>query len=215
MQSPGPESWHPNPDFLFQEGAGPLFDIGPYYLTALVQLFGPIARAAAVGSIARAERVVGAGPLAGTTFPVVTPSHVSALLGFASGRSAQAILTFDSALPRVLLEISGTDATLILPDPNRFDGDVCIRRRGASAEEPLASTSAQSTRGTRVLEMARAIREDRPHRGDGALGFHVLDAMTAVRRSIDAGDFVPVESSVAPADPLPDGWDPRAATLAP
>jgi predicted dehydrogenase len=214
MQSPGPDAWHPNPAFLFAEGAGPLFDIGPYYLTALVQLFGPIARAAAIGSIARSERVVGAGPLAGTTFPVMTPSHVSTLLGFASGQSAQAILTFDSPVPRVLLEVTGSDATLILPDPNEFGGDVCIRRRGASAEEPLASTTARSTRGTGVLEMARAIREGRPHRADGALGFHVLDAMVAVRRSIADGAFVPIESSVAPAEPLPDGWDPTASTLA-
>ncbi len=214
MQSPGPDAWHPNPAFLFEEGAGPLFDIGPYYLTALVQLFGPIARAAAVGSIARPERVVGAGPLAGTTFPVLTPSHVSTLLGFASGQSAQAMLTFDSPVPRVLIEITGTDATLILPDPNTFDGDVCIRRRGASAEEPLASTTARSTRGTGVLDMARAIREGRPHRADGALGFHVLDTMVAVRRSIAEGAFVVVDSSAVPAEPLPDDWDPTAPTLA-
>ncbi|HET7029018.1 MAG TPA: Gfo/Idh/MocA family oxidoreductase [Candidatus Limnocylindrales bacterium] len=214
MQSPGPDAWHPNPAFLFQEGAGPLFDLGPYYLTALVQLFGPIARAAALGSVARSERVVGAGPLAGTTFPVTTPSHVSTILGFASGQSAQAIFSFDSPLPRVLLEVTGTDATLILPDPNRFDGDVCIRRRGASAEEPLMSTTQRSSRGTGVLEMARAIRAGRPHRADGALGFHVLDAMVAVRRSMDEGAFVTVESSVARAEPLPEDWDPMAATLA-
>jgi predicted dehydrogenase len=213
MQSPGPDAWHPNPAFLFEEGAGPLFDIGPYYLTALVQLFGPIERAAAIGSIARAERVVGAGPLAGSRFPVRTPSHVSTLLGFTSGQSAEAILTFDSPLPRVLLEVTGSEATLVLPDPNRFDGDVCIRRRGSSAEEPVASTTARSTRGTGVLEMARAIRAGRPHRADGALAFHVLDAMVAIRRSIAEAAFVPVESSVGRAEPLPDDWDPAAATL--
>src|SRR5215218_5310895 len=84
MQSPGPESWHPNPAFLFQEGAGPLFDIGPYYLTAFVQMFGPVARAAAVGSIGRPTRVVGKGPRAGERFAVTTPSHVSTLIGFGS-----------------------------------------------------------------------------------------------------------------------------------
>jgi predicted dehydrogenase len=214
MQSPGPDAWHPNPAFLFEEGAGPLFDIGPYYLTAFVQLFGPIERAAAIGSIARAERVVGSGPLAGTTFPVTTPSHVSTILGFASGQSAQAILSFDSPAFRVLFEVTGTDATLILPDPNTFGGTVCVRRRGSQSEEPVATTRPRSTRGTGVLEMARAIRAGRPHRADGALGFHVLDAMVAIRRSVDEGAFVPVESRVERADPLPDDWDPGAATLA-
>jgi predicted dehydrogenase len=213
MQSPGPDAWHPNPAFLFEEGAGPLFDIGPYYLTALVQLFGPIARAAAIGSIARADRVVGAGPLAGTTFPVSTPSHVGTLLGFGSGASAQAIFSFDSPLSRVLLEVTGTEGTMILPDPNTFGGTICVRRAGSKTEETLASTTASSTRGTGVLDMARAIRAGRPHRADGALGFHVLDAMVAVRRSAAEGAFVAVESSVERPSPLPDDWDPGAATL--
>ena len=214
MQSPGPDAWHPNPAFFFEEGAGPLFDIGPYYLTALLQLLGPIDRAAAIGSIARATRRVGAGPLAGSTFPVSTPSHVGALLGFASGASAQAILSFDSPVHRVLLEVTGTDGTLVLPDPNTFGGDICIRRAGAKTEETLATTTPRSTRGTGVLEMARAIRADRPHRADGALGFHVLEAMIAVRRSVAEGAFVPIESSVERAPLLPDDWDPAAATLA-
>ena len=214
MQSPGPDAWHPNPAFFFEEGAGPLFDIGPYYLTAFVQLLGSIDRAAAIGSIARPTRVVGAGPLAGTTFPVSTPSHIGTLLGFASGASAQAILSFDSPLTRVLLEVTGTEATLICPDPNTFGGDICIRRAGAKAEETIATTTAGSSRGTGVLEMARAIRAGRPHRADGALGFHVLDAMVAVRRSAAEGAFVRIESSVERPPRLPDDWDAGAPTLA-
>jgi predicted dehydrogenase len=214
MQSPGPDAWHPNPAFFFEEGAGPLFDIGPYYLTAFVQLLGPIERTVAIGSIARATRTVGRGPLAGQTFPVTTPTHVSALVGFASGRSAQAILSFDSPQPRVLLEVTGSEATMIVPDPNTFDGEICIRRLGTRAAERVALTESTSTRGTGVLEMARAIRAGRPHRADGALGAHVLDAMVAIRTSIDSGAFEIVPSTIERPELLPDGWDPRARTLA-
>jgi predicted dehydrogenase len=213
MQSPGPDAWHPNPAFLFEEGAGPLFDIGPYYLTALVQLLGPIDRAAAFGGIARSERVVGSGALAGTTFAVRTPSHVSGLVRFAAGPSAQVFFSFDAAAFRFALEVTGTDGTLILPDPNTFGGDICIRRPGSQTEELVAATTARTTRGTGVLEMARAIREGRPHRADGALGFHVLDVMTALRRSVDEPALVAIESSVGRAERRPADWDPAAATL--
>jgi predicted dehydrogenase len=213
LQSPGPDSWHPNPAFLFQVGGGPLFDIGPYYLTALIQLFGPVGSVAAVASKARDRRAIGSGPKAGETFDVTMPTHVGALIRFAGGSSAQVIFSFDSALPRILLEVTGRDATMILPDPNEFDGDVAIRRRGSSATETVARTQAVATRGTGVLEMARAIRENRPHRADGALAYHVLDVMAAIGEAAETGAFVPIESTVAVADLLPDDWDPLAATV--
>jgi predicted dehydrogenase len=215
LQSPGPDAWHPNPAFLFQQGAGPLFDLGPYYLTALVQAFGAVARVGGLASTARPTRTIGAGPRKGETFEVTAPSHVGALLEFEAGSSAQAIFSFDSALPRILLEITGSDATLILPDPNEFDGEVRVRRRGAGSAEVVAATRERSGRGTGVLDMARAIREDRPHRADGALAFHVLDVMVSILESIESGGFVDVASRVARASVLPDDWDPGAATLAP
>jgi predicted dehydrogenase len=213
LQSPGPDAWHPNPAFLFQAGGGPLFDIGPYYLTALVQVLGPVAAVAAVASTARARRTIGSGPRAGETFEVTVPSHVGALLRFAGGASAQAIFSFDSALPRIALEVTGRDGTLILPDPNTFDGEIGIRRAGTKASETAARTTAASTRGTGVLELARAIREDRPHRADGALAFHVLDVMTAIHEAAASGAVVPVASTVAIPPPLPDDWDPMARTV--
>jgi predicted dehydrogenase len=214
MQQPGPDSWHPNPAFLFQVGAGPLWDVGPYYLTALGQLLGPVASVAGAGSIARPTRVVGSGPLAGQSFEVTTPSHVGALLRFAGGGSAQTIHTFDSALIRVLLEVTGSEGTLILPDPNRFDGEIRVVRRDKREPELLETTVASATRGTGVLEMARAIRAGRPHRADGALAFHVLDTMAAILESAESGSAVPVESRTGRAEPLPVDWDPEAATLA-
>ncbi|MET1005810.1 MAG: hypothetical protein ABWX96_09690 [Propionibacteriaceae bacterium] len=214
FQSPGPESWHPNPAFLFAEGAGPLFDMGPYYFTALVQQFGPVARVAAIGSKSRETRVIGSGPKAGEEFPVTVPSHVSALVQFESGQSAQAIFSFDSAMQRTLLEINGADATMVLPDPNTFGGDVQIRRKGRDLElEVVESTTEQSSRGTGVLDMARAIRAGVPHRAQGALAYHVLDILVSISDSAQSGDYTEVESTVEVAPVLPDDWDPKAATL--
>jgi predicted dehydrogenase len=214
MQSPGPDAWHPNPAFLFQKGAGPLFDIGPYSLTALVQTFGAVARVGALASTARAVRVIGAGPRKGEPFDVTAPSHVAALLEFVDGGSAQVVFSFDSGFPRTLLEVNGTDGTLIAPDPNRFDGEISIRRGGAPAGEPVASMMTRSSRGTGVLEMARAIRAGRPHRADGALAYHVLDTMQAMADAADERTFVDLGSRVAAAEPLPADWDPFAQTLA-
>jgi predicted dehydrogenase len=213
LQLPGPESWHPNPAFLFAAGAGPLFDLGPYYLTALVQVFGSVSSVAALGSKARERRVIGSGPKAGEEFDVMVPSHVSALAQFESGQSVQAMFSFDSALPRTLLEVNGTDATMLFPDPNYFDGDIAIRRRDGEDWETVATTTAKSFRGTGVLEMARALREGRPHRAQGALAYHVLDTMIAVAESVESRAFVDVASSVDKPSLLPDSWDPLSRTV--
>jgi predicted dehydrogenase len=213
FQSPGPDSWHPNPAFLFQTGAGPMFDVGPYYLTALIQALGPVARVAGLASIAQPVRVVGSGARKGERFDVTAPSHVGALIEFVSGCSAQAIFSFDSAQPRALLEINGTEGTLVHPDPNEFDGDLAIRRPGSRKPTVVARTRERSRRGTGVLELARAIREDRPHRASGELGYHVLDVMVSIGEAIERRVFVDVESRVTPAPVLPDDWDPTASTV--
>ena len=214
MQSPGPESWHPNPAFLFQEGAGPLFDIGPYYLTTLVQTFGTIEKVVAFGSKSREQRVIGSGPRAGEVFEVTVPTHVSTLAQFANGESSQSIFSFDSPLKRHgFVEITGTDATIVFPDQNMFSGDITLVRPGVEVPETIAASGATSTRGTGVLEMARAIREGRPHRAQGEMAYHVLDAMVSISESIDSGEIVPVESSATAAAPLPQDWDPYERTL--
>ncbi|MBG6183439.1 putative dehydrogenase [Arthrobacter sp. CAN_A214] len=213
MQSPGPEAWHPNPAFLFQEGAGPLFDMGPYYLTALIQAFGPISSVAAVGSKARSTRVIGSGPRAGEEFDVTVPTHVGALLTFREGASGQSVFSFESPLVRQsFLEITGTEATISLPDPNRFDGDIRLRRVG-SEEETVVSVGSTWGRGVGVLEMARAIRTGSAHRAQGLTAFHVLDAMVAISTSIDTATFVDVASTAEAAPPLDEDWDPTASTL--
>ncbi len=214
FQGPGPQSWHPNPAFLFQIGAGPLFDMGPYYLTTLVQAFGPVGRVAALGSTASPTQVVGSGPRAGEVFDIEVPTHVGLLTQFASGASGQSIFSFESPLPRTgFVEITGTEATLSLPDPNTFDGDLRIRRSGGTDWEPIPLTGASAGRGMGVLDMARAIRAGVPHRITGELAYHVLDIMVSATDSISSGQFVDLASTVGVQDPLPEDWDPFTATL--
>ncbi|MDP9867715.1 MULTISPECIES: Gfo/Idh/MocA family protein [Streptosporangium] len=214
LQTPGPESWHPSPEFLFKPGAGPLFDMGPYYLTALVTLFGPAERVAAVARRAREERVVGSGPRAGTRFPVEVPTHTTALLEFAAGQAATMVFSFDSPLPRLgFIEITGTEATMELPDPNTFDGAVRLRRALADDWVTVPAEGATAGRGLGVLDMAQAIRAGRPHRATGELGLHVLDTMLAVAGSAERGEFLPVGSTCEVPGPLPAGWDPAQGLL--
>lgn len=212
MQSPGPESWHPNPDFLFQEGAGPLFDIGPYYLTALVQLFGPVARVSASASKARETRVIGSGPRAGEEFAVTVPTHVSALYEFESGQTAQSVFSFDSKLGRTQFEVAGADGTLVVPDPNTFEGELLVH--GGDGIETLASTGTSAGRGIGVVELARAIRAGVPERASGEQAYHVLDIMVSTIEAGESRTPVDVESTVQVAPALPEDWDPRAETLA-
>ncbi|WP_020658468.1 Gfo/Idh/MocA family protein [Amycolatopsis benzoatilytica] len=214
FQTPGPESWHPAPEFLYQAGAGPLLDMGPYYLSQLVCLFGPIRKVTGAGGRARETRVIGSGPRAGTAFPVTVPTTVTALAEFARGGSAQLVLTFDSALRRTgFVEVSGPLGTAVLPDPNRFDGDTVLHLAGHDEPEELPAAGHAASRGTGVLDLARAIRAGAPERASGELAYHVLDAMLAIEESITRGSSVEVSSSVDVAAPLPADWDPYARTV--
>jgi predicted dehydrogenase len=215
MQSPGPESWHPSPEFLFQPGAGPLFDLGPYYFSTLAAIFGPAAKVAAVGRRAAASRVIGSGPKAGTEFPVDVPTHVGALVEYEGGGAASVLFSFDSPLPRSgFVEITGTEATMAIPDPNRFDGAVRIHGRGRGREwETIPSKGASAGRGLGVLDLARRLRAGQPPRASGELAEHVLEVMVAVQASLDGAAFEPIDSGFVSPPPLPEEWDPYARTL--
>lgn len=214
MQSPGPESWHPNPEFLFQGGGGPLFDIGPYYLTALVQSFGSARKVTGVGSISRATRMIGSGPRAGTEFPVTVPTHHGALIEFDSGASAQVVFSFQSHLQRTgFLEVSGAAGTIVFPDPNMFDGDSALFDGTDDIGQTIPAVGSRSTRGTGVAELAQAIRAGRPERAPGELALHVLDIMVSIAESAQKGESVAVESSFEKAPSVPENWDPKTATL--
>ncbi len=223
FQTQGPDLWHPSPAFLFAEGAGPLLDMGPYYFSALVSLLGPVDRVSAVGTKAREERVIHAGPDAGTTFPVEVPSTIQIVTAFEQGAQAQSLLSFDSALERHgIVEIHGTDGSIVIPDPNRFSGRIAyvkplgVIRDGMSFEQEwieVAHDDIEVGRGIGALDMVRAIADGRPHVASGDLGFHVLDILLSAQEAAATGRTVTVESTVAPVPLLPDGFDPFAATL--
>lgn len=212
FQSPGPESWHPAPEFLFQAGGGPLLDMGPYYLTALIQLLGAVRKVTATGGRARETRVIGSGPRAGTEFPVTVATTVSALLEFGRGGSAQLVLSFDSALPRATLEVAGSLGTAVLPDPNTFDGPTALHLLDRAEPVALAPRGHPASRGTGALELARAIRAGEPERASGSLALHVLDVMQAIEESAAEGAPMPVDSKVEVPPALPADWDPYART---
>jgi predicted dehydrogenase len=219
MQWQGPEIFHPNPAFLFAKGAGPLFDMGPYYFSTLVHVFGPVATVAALGLKAQQTRTVLVGPLEGERFPVEVPSTINVLVEFEGGGQSQSLLSTDSPLLRQgVVEISGTEGTITLPDPNMFTGVSAIIRplAGRDSGQSWVDVIEEGTvvgRGLGALDMARAIRAGRPHRATGELGYHVLDTMLAAEESAARHEFVAVTSTVAPIEALPIDFDPFAATL--
>jgi predicted dehydrogenase len=212
FRSSGPEPWHPNPDFYYQPGGGPLLDMGPYYLTSLVQALGPVVRVQGTTTRARTERVIGSGPREGTVLPVQVGTQYAGLLEFASGASAQVEFSFDSAFPYTpILEVLGDQGSMILPDPNQFEGDTEIHAWGGVVT--TEHVGEQPGRGTGVLELARAIRADRPERASGALAFHVLDVMLSLGEAAESGVAVEVASTVQPSPRMPEDWDPFTETL--
>jgi predicted dehydrogenase len=214
MQDPGPERWHPAPEFLFQRGAGPLYDMGPYYLTTLASVFGPATSVAALGRRSQDHRVIGRGPRAGTSFQVDVPTYVASLLSYAGGGAASVLFSFDSPLRRHgFVEITGTEATLAMPDPNRFDGDVRIRRASDDEWTAIPAVGPAAGRGIGALDMARALRAGVPHRASGDLALHVLDILETMASSLAGGTFEPVRTTITVPDVLPAGWDPHTSTL--
>jgi predicted dehydrogenase len=214
FQFRGPDSFHPNPGFLFQPGAGPLFDIGPYYLTTFAYIFGSISDVAAVGQRARAVRRCEVGPQAGLEFQVEVPTEVRSLLRFESGATGQLLLSWDSPLRRMaFFEVTGTEGTIALPDPNRFDGDSRIIHASDDEWTVLPEQGVAAGRGSGVLELARASRAGRPPLFDGRLGYHVLDTMISLDESIEREAFVSVASTAPRVATLPADWNPFESTL--
>lgn len=224
LQWQGPEIFHPNPSFLYARGGGPLLDMGPYYVSALIHVFGPVAAVAALGLKGTETRKVQVGPQAGEEFPVEIPSTVSVLLQFEEGGQAQSLYSTDSPLFRQgIVEITGTEGTLVIPDPNTFGGDLLITRpltRVIIPPEPLVQDTEDVPqegilvgRGLGVLDMARSIRANRPHVATGRFGYHVLDTLLSIEESAQSRQFAPVASTVDEVGSLDADFDPFAATL--
>ncbi len=206
MMGGGPESWHPNPSFFYKVGAGPLFDMGPYYLTALVNLLGPVARVSSSARISFAERIATSELLNGERIPVETPTHVAGLLEFAAGPVGTMITSFDikggSDLPRI--EIYGSEGTLSVPDPNTFWGPVRLKRAGEKEWREIPLThSPDVRRGVGVADMARGITSGQPHRASGELAYHVLELMEALLAAADLGRRIEITSTCQRPEALP------------
>jgi predicted dehydrogenase len=205
---PGHELWHPAPGFYYLRGGGPMLDMGPYYITDLIQLLGPIA--SVMGSVAkpRFERLVKSEPLNGTLIPVEVPTHVAGLMEFVNGAVISIVMSFD--VPRhkhAPIEIYGTEGSMLVPDPNRFGGKVAVAKTGGDWR-PVRHTHGNVVgefRSIGVADLAAAIVTGRPHRASGALALHVLEAMEAFQVSAEQGRRVKLETTVERPAMLPPG----------
>jgi predicted dehydrogenase len=204
----GPENWHPNPGIFFGPGAGPLLDVGVYYVTHLVCLLGPVRRVGGMGRVLYPEVIPSKGP----TIKVTTPTFVAGLLEFASGVQAVLVTSFGIAayeLPH--MHVYCTGGVLAVPDPNTFDGPVLVRGNEEDAEwreQPLLfpTTRVRSdSRGIGVIETVRAIRAGREPRASLSLSYHVTEVMLSILESNESGRHVTVESTCQPPEPLPAG----------
>ena len=209
--SPGHELWHPAPQFYYQPGGGPLFDKGPYYLSTLVTLLGPVVRVSGATSRSSRRREVATGPNAGLPVDVAVDTNVSALLEHLSGVTSTITVRFDvwaSRHPRI--EVYGTSGTVAVPDPNRFSDPVQVWTVDAPewGEVPATAGYVDAARGFGLAEMARAIATNHPHRASGQLAFHVLDIMDAIARSGHGHKVLNVTSTVGRPAPVPVGARP-------
>jgi predicted dehydrogenase len=205
---PGHERWHPAPGFYYLRGGGPMLDMGPYYITDLVQLLGPVA--SVMGSTARpkSERLVTSEPMNGTLVPVEVSTHVAGILEFESGAVVSIAMSFDVPKHKhTPIEIYGDRGSLLVPDPNRFGGEVQLAKTGGEWEtRPLTHGHVDGEfRSIGVADMATAIVTNRPHRASGALAFHVLEVMEAFQTSADQGRRVRIESRVDRPAMMPAG----------
>ena len=206
MVCPGHESWHPSPEFYYEVGGGPLFDMGPYYLTALVNLLGPVKSVSASARITHPTRTITSAPKYGKVVTVETPTHIAATLDFASGVVGTMIMSFDIPAHRLpLVEIYGDNGTLSVPDPNGFGGPVLLKTRAMNDFVAMRATHGNGnfSRGVGPADMAYAIRTGRPHRASGALAYHVLDIMQSTLESSEQGRRIDLTSSCARPAPVP------------
>ncbi|MGC4105334.1 MAG: Gfo/Idh/MocA family oxidoreductase [Thermomicrobiales bacterium] len=198
MLNHGMEAWHPNPFFFFQPGAGPMFDVGVYYITAMAAILGPFKSVAAQASVSFPERTVGIGPKAGDKVPVNTPTYISGAIAFESGVIGTMTASFDVyETQNAWLTIYGTEGTLRLPDPNTFGGPVQLLRAGQREWEdvPVTFDFTVDSRGLGISDFARARKEGYTPRASGEMAYHVLDTMHAFLDSAASGQRVEVEST--------------------
>lgn len=208
MTCHGHESWHPDPEFYYEKGGGPMFDMGPYYLTALVSLLGPAKTVCGMTRITFPERTITSEKKFGKAINVEVPTHVAGTVEFQSGAIATMITSFDiwkGTLPRI--EIYGSLGTLIVPDPNTFKGPVMLKPAHETEfrELPLTHIYSENSRGIGLADMAKAIAEGRQNRANGRLANHVLEIMYAFHESSDTKKYYDLTTTCGRPEPLPLG----------
>ena len=210
MVGHGHENWHPDPAFYYKQGGGPMFDMGPYYLTALVNLMGPVRRVTGMTRITFPERTITSEPKFGEKIEVEVPTHIAGVMEFGNGAVGTITTSFDvwgGQLPRI--EVYGTEGSLSVPDPNGFGGRVQVKRgRGEWQDVPLTHEYTENSRSVGVADMAYALRSGRAHRVNGDLAYHVLDVMHAFHDAQDEGRRVDLQSTCERPAALPLGLIP-------
>jgi predicted dehydrogenase len=197
----GPDGWHPNADVFYRDGGGPMLDIAPYYLTAVVSLLGPFVAASGFAATPTPVRRLGVGPRAGEEFSVDVPTHVSALLRLERGPLLTLTVSFEATEQyESSMVVHGSEGTLELPDANAFEGDVRVKTaRGELETVAYESRGPQETRGLGLHELFESLQAARPHRASAELGLHVLESATAVLDSAREGRTVEIASRVGQA----------------
>ena len=195
----GHESWHPDPEFYYKRGGGPMFDMGPYYLTAMVNLMGGVKRVVSASRATFPQRTITSQPLAGTVIDVDVSTYVAGTVQYASGAIGTIFTTFDVQFPREksrFIEIYGSEGTLFVPDPNNFSGAIQLFRpeEGAVKELPMMYGYPENSRGLGLADMAKALRTGRPARCDVQQTYHVLEIIEGFETSALTGAWVDIES---------------------
>jgi predicted dehydrogenase len=216
MLSHGPEGWHPDPEFFYQPGAGPMFDMGPYYLTAMTSLLGPVQRLTGSARISFPERLITSQAKYGQKITVRTATHIAGILDFASGAIGTLVTSFDvhgSTVP--FIEIYGSEGSLSVPDPNTFGGPVKIRLAGEKVfnEVPLAFPYSENSRGIGLADMAAAISAGRGHRANGEMASHVLDMIVGFHDASLGNGHIQLNTTMQRPEPLPLGLNPGEVEL--
>ena len=194
MVTPGHERWHPNPDFYYQQGGGPLFDMGPYYISALLQLLGPVRSVIGSASRLRSERVITSGPRTGERIPVQVDTHVAGVLEHENGVLSSILTSFDgTATGAPHIEIHGETGTLAVSDPNQFDGVVRLAELGTEGWHDLEASAGYvgAARGVGLIDFANAGPERLP-RANGDLALHCLEIMAGLLQSAESGHRVEI-----------------------
>ena len=195
----GHESWHPDPEFYYKRGGGPMFDMGPYYLTAMVNLMGGIRRVVSASRITFPKRTITSQPLSGQVIDVDVNTYIAGTVEYDSGAIGTIFTTFDVQFPREksrFIEIYGTEGTLFVPDPNCFSGAIQLYRpeEGAVKEIPMMYAYPENSRGLGLADMASSIMTGRPARCDVQQTFHVLEVIAGFETSAKNGAWVDITS---------------------